>query len=116
EDMITAYILAIAAFLYIAITYDGLHSRWESVFPAAFGGLICFVFGIAISYALPGDMEVKSSEYRLENLQDNSTANGRFMLGYGSIDGTMKYAFYYRTNGGFKLKLVDYKQASIYYS
>ena len=66
------------------------------------GGLIGGVIGVIIMLALPMKTEINTYTYKIETLQDNNSVSGSFFLGSGSIEGKMKYVFYYETNGGFK--------------
>jgi len=49
-------------------------------------------------------------------LQDNNSVSGSFFLGSGYINGEMKYVFYYETDGGYKMKQIDYDKALIKYT
>ena len=75
---------------------------------------ICIGFIVAIS--LP-EKTIKMKEvYVIECLQDNPSTQGSFFLGCGRVDGTFKYAFYYKYEDGFRMNLVDYNDAIVKYS
>lgn len=72
--------------------------------------------GIIIAIALPTKHVTVEKVYELECLKDNSSISGDFFLGMGSVDSTMKYTFYYKTEDGFKLKQLDVDSTIIKYS
>lgn len=84
----------------------------ESLLGAIIGGVI----GVILMFALPMRTEVKTYQYEIEVLQDSDSVSGNFLLGSGHINGSFKYVFYYKTDGGFKMGQVDYRDAIIKYS
>lgn len=72
--------------------------------------------GFILMLALPADTKINTYTYKIEALQDNNSLSGDFFLGSGSVEGKMKYVFYYETDGGFKMAQVDYEDAIIKYS
>jgi hypothetical protein len=74
------------------------------------------VIGACVSIALPTKKEIVKTTYILESLQDNSSVQGSFFLGIGNNDGTMKYVFYYKTDGFYKMNQIDYNKTKIKYS
>ena len=82
-----------------------------------FGILFGIVTGIFIALLIPSETEMKLNEtLELQSFKDGSSINGSFFLGTGSIDGTMKYTFYYKTEGGFKMKQLNYDNVIVKYS
>ena len=49
-------------------------------------------------------------------LQDNSSVSGKFFLGSGNVNGSMKYTFYYNYNNGYKLCQLNTDKTTINYS
>tara|TARA_R110002020_G_scaffold381847_1_gene592758 strand:+ start:189 stop:692 length:504 start_codon:yes stop_codon:yes gene_type:complete len=117
--MITIY-LTIAVFITIFYVSD-IYCHWEHNFWRVFansltGIVVGFLVGFTITFILPAETEVNIYNYDIETLQDNSSVSGDFFLGSGNIEGNMKYVFYYKTNGGFKMKQIDYDDVIIKYS
>ena len=78
--------------------------------------LISIIIGALISYSLPMKTEENVVTYKIVSLQDNNNLKGDYFIGSGRFEGKMKYSFYYESDGGFKLKQIDYKNATIIYS
>lgn len=76
------------------------------------GGFIGFIFALAI---IPSDTKQVITTNNLIALKDTSTLQGSFFLGTGSIDGEMKYTFYYETDNGFKLRQLSNYRVTIKY-
>jgi len=76
-----------------------------------------FIGGL-VAWALPAKTKPITDTYKIVNLQDNSATQGQFFLGSGYIDGTIKYAFYYKTDNeeGYKLKVINSSNVIIKYS
>lgn len=95
----------------------GYYSDFTDFFMASLtGGLIGFISGIIIALALPMDTYIKRYSINIESLKDHSNASGEFFLGCGSINGSMKYSFYYEENGLYRLMQLDYTDVAIKYS
>lgn len=81
------------------------------------GAMLSSMLGFGISVALPtqtikGEPNIKE----LVSLQDGQSINGSFFLGCGSIDGKMKYTYYYEIEKDiFKMGQVSYNRALIKY-
>ena len=120
--MITIIVLAIIGFsasliyMYRDLGFDNIGdfilSLLTSILMALGGGLLGFV----IASFMPMKTEIIKTTYNLECLQDNGATKGKFYLGSGQIDGSMKYVFYYEENGFYQLHQVDYYKAKIKYS
>lgn len=107
--------------LYLSIKY-----QWDDVYD--FGDFLISVcttcltimasifIGVIISYLLPMKTEENIITYNIVSLQDNNNSKGNYFIGSGRSEGKMKYSFYYKSDGGFKLKEIDYKNATIIYS
>lgn len=80
------------------------------------GGTLGFFLGFIIALCIPNSPERHVETMQLETIQDNNSFSGSFFLGTGQIEGKMKYVFYYKTNGGFKMKQLDYDNVQINYS
>jgi len=78
-------------------------------------GVTTVLIGGTILIVLPADTEINKYEYDLVTLQDNFSNSGSFFLGSGNIDGKMKYVYYYKSQGGFKMGQIDYDNAVIRY-
>ena len=110
-------ITAIALFIAIYHEYNSYYSDFEdyilvSITAILIGGII----GTAIAFALPAKTEIVKTTYNLEALQDNNSVKGSFFLGSGQIDGKMKYVFYYKNDGYYKLEQADYEEVKVKYS
>ena len=88
----------------------------DFIMESILGGLIGGLIGVILMLALPMKTEINTYTYKIETFQDNNSVSGSFFLGSGSIDGKMKYVFYYEVNGGFKMAQIDYDDAIIKYS
>jgi len=75
-----------------------------------------FFIGGAIALALPVKTETGKETYNLECIQDNNNVNGGFFLGCGTINGEMKYTFYYKKDDYFKLLQLSYNKVKVKYS
>lgn len=78
---------------------------------------ICLIvsgfISFGISVALPVTYQKEVSEFELATLQDNSQTTGRFFLGSGFVNGTMKYVFYYKDGESYAMHMVSYSSAEI---
>lgn len=75
------------------------------------------IFGLLVAFLLPAKMEPKIDTYKIVTLQDNNLISGQFFLGSGTIEGKMKYVFYYEEKDNeFRMMQIDYDDASIKYS
>lgn len=64
--------------------------------------------GLGIAFSLPANNETVTKQVELVSLQDNSSTEGHFLLGCGSIDGKMKYTYYYEVEeGAYKMAQKD---------
>ncbi len=91
-----------------------------SIWGWVFGNRSAWVFGMLLGWvvaiALPMKTNIKHKTYTIENLQDNSTLSGNFLLGCGNVNGSMKYALYVKEKSMFKLMLLDVEDCKIKYS
>lgn len=112
--------ILITMFIVISLlVYNGIKERVDLVgyiWYIILGGIIGCFLGFFIAVCLPTDYEYKNTTYNLESLQDNNTTKGSFFLGCGSIDGKMKYVFYYENGGFYRMEQLDYELVSIKYS
>lgn len=113
--MVTIIIFAVigAVIGVIAVYGDELEL---AILGALFGGIIGFAIGIIIALAIPSKMETVIDTYYLEALQDNNNVSGSFFLGSGSINGEIKYVFYYETDGGYRMEQLSYDKTLIKYT
>lgn len=72
------------------------------------GAFIGLLLGFMISLFLSVKLETNKYTYYLETLQDNNDISGSFFLGCGSVDGTMKYTYYYKVDSN------SYKMNELY--
>lgn len=77
-----------------------------------FAGMVGFI----IAFVLPMSTKMTRTTYGIESLQDGSSMEGHFFLGCGSIEGEMKYIFYYKDEVGYKMAQIDVDDAVIKYS
>lgn len=118
--MVTIIIMVIIGLLIgIWVTYTDSWNRdeWEMyVVHCIFGMIVCGMVGLFIAWALPMDTKVNHSVLKLENLQDNSSVDGKFYLGCGNFGSDMKYVFYTEENGMYKMMQLDVDDCLIRYS
>ena len=79
-------------------------------------GLIGMCVWFMVAFIIPAKTIKMKEVYVIECLQDNSSTQGSFFLGTGQVDGVFKYAFYYKYEDGFQMKLVNYNDAIVKYS
>jgi hypothetical protein len=116
--MITIILFAILG-LVISIIKFWTYLEWQ--FSQILGHIIVSIFfififsiaGFVVAYILPMDTETKIDTYKIICLQDNNDQSGKLFLGTGSIEGKMKYVFYYQEDSIYKLKQIDCENASI---
>jgi len=107
-------ILGAIAAIYIAVIDDGFDGM--SIIAGLTGALVGMLLGILLGFCLPTEIEPTTRTRDLVTLQDNSSTSGHFFLGSGTIDGTMKYAFYYMTEDSlFHLGTKNADRSSIKY-
>lgn len=86
---------------------------WE-YFGLYFISLVIFGFiSFGVSVMLPVTYQKEVSEFEIATLQDNSQVKGSFFLGSGTINGTMKYVFYYKSGDSYIMHMVSYSSAEI---
>lgn len=107
--------------LYLSIKYlwDGVYDIGDfltSVFMSTCMIIFVFIIGVLVSYLLPMKTEENIITYNIVSLRDNNSTKVNYFIGSGQFNGKMKYSFYYKSDGGFKLKEIDYKNATIIYS
>ena len=96
---------------------EGFFSFLAFLFYGFVGAVLGFLLGLLIAWALPAKLETKVYTQNLECLQDNNSVNGGFFLGTGSVEGKMKYVYYYKdADSLYHMKQIDYANASIKYS
>lgn len=115
--MITLTIFLILGIV-VAVYYDRhwIDGIFEAIMVSIMGGFLGGFLGLILMVALPMKTKINIYTYNIEALQDNNSVSGSFFLGSGSIDGKMKYVFYYEIDGGFKMAQIDYNDAIIKYS
>ncbi len=83
------------------------------IFAAIGGGMVAII----IAFALPVTYITTKWSEKLESLQDNNSVNGSFFLGYGQVNGSMKYVYYVQNNDStYQMWQADYYKSSIKYS
>lgn len=115
-------IILFAVIVLLFTTAYVLVSSYE--FMEYFFGLILIVLstalasiaGFSVALLLPMDTVTKVDTYNIVNLKDNNNVSGNLLLGSSSINGEMKYTFYYEENGFYKMKQIDVNNTSIKYS
>ena len=111
--IITAIAIIIACFREYNSGYVDFEDYLLVPIPALFIGAI---IGTVVAFALPAKTEIVKTTYNLEALQDNNSVKGSFFLGSGQIEGKMKYIFYYKMDGFYKLEQADYEEVKVKYS
>jgi len=109
--------LIIGVTIGVIITYNDIWKDWYN-YPvrAVTGGIIGTLCGFLIALMLPMDIAHRKLSIEIVNLQDNSSISGNFFLGCGQINGEMKYVFYTKSNGLYKMEQIDYDVVQIRYS
>lgn len=83
--------------------------------------IVSMIFAVVLGFfgalIIPSKMIEKESTYTIMNIADGSSVSGNFFIGCGTIDGKMKYTFYYAQDSNtFAMHQVDYRDAVIKYS
>jgi hypothetical protein len=87
------------------------------VFCSVASGLISAFCGFMVALCFSMDYETVKWDRKIVSLKDNSSIKGRFFLGSGHIEGSMKYVFYVENNDdSYSMKMLDYYEARIKYS
>ena len=111
--------MLIGLFYSIKVLWNGV-DYFSEIIGAILGTiwvLFCaFMLGGLVSWLLPMKTEENIITYNIVSLQDNNSSKGNYFIGSGRSEGKMKYSFYYKSDGGFKLKEIDYKNTTIIYS
>lgn len=113
-------IVVVGIISYLYSRYDG-ETISDSLLISTFSGLIVgtlmmTLVSIFLATYIPDEdyVEYVDTEY-LANFQDNTSLSGEFFLGIGSINGSMMYCYYGKTDdGGYKLKSVSCKSYTVY--
>lgn len=101
---------------YVWASSDEFMEYFFGLFLIAFTTVLASIFGLGVALCLPMDTVTKVDTYNIVSLKDNNNVSGNFLLGSGSINGEMKYTFYYEENGFYKMKQIDVNNTSIKYS
>lgn len=101
---------------YVWASSDKFMEYFSGLFLIVFTTGLASIFGLGVVICLPMDTVTKVDTYNIVGLKDNNNVNGDFLLGSGSINGEMKYTFYYEENGFYKMKQIDVNNTSIKYS
>jgi hypothetical protein len=115
--MVIVILLSVITFFFVGRyiwlnSYDFIDYFIATVFMTIIGSLV----GIGLASLLPMDTITKVDTYNIVSLKDNNSVSGNFLLCSGSINGEMKYTFYYEENGFYKMKQIDIDNTSIKYS
>jgi len=97
--IITLYIIGYLFFVYM---YYKECNGWDDGFVIILPLIHALLFataGLIIAIALPVKYETTSWSENIVTLKDNKTLEGRFFLGSGIINGSMKYFYYQKNNG-----------------
>jgi hypothetical protein len=99
--IIIEVIIGLILALIITRKCDIEEKKTASIYGLLIGGFFGFITAIAI---IPSETETITDDILyLEALQDNNSIEGNFFLGCGRVNGEMKYIFYYKTDGGYKM-------------
>jgi len=110
-------ILTVLIGMAIAI-YRTYQSSWyeDYILNTLISVILSIPIGLLIALFMPHDNETIITTYEIETIKDNNSISGSFFIGSGQLEGKMKYVFYYKTDGAFKMKQLDYDKVSIKYS
>jgi len=112
--IIIGLFLGLIASIVIVFKTEGKYADFSDYFFHGFIGLIISgVISSVIAFSLPVKLQAEVCEVEIVTLQDNSQTTGRFFLGSGFINGTMKYVFYYKYKESYIMHMVDYSSAEI---
>lgn len=101
---------------YVWASSDEFMEYFFGLFLIVLVTVLASIFGLGVALLLPMDTVTKVDTYNIVSLKDNNNVSGNFLLGSGSINGEMKYTFYYEDNGFYKMKQIDVNNTSIKYS
>jgi hypothetical protein len=87
----------------------------QGLFGAVVAFFICFITSVIVDGVADKEY-VKIDENKIIALQDGSSVSGRFFLGSGSFDGTMKYVYMTSTNNEMSMDSVRVESAKLLYS
>jgi len=110
--MIGVFIILILAIFVAVVIFETDHEGWG--FPAAVAVIGLGVW-LLFSVNFPHETYVNKST-ELVSLGDNTTLEGNFFLGTGSIDDEMYYFYYQKDGDGYSFGKTKAAKAVIYYS
>jgi hypothetical protein len=118
--MWTIYILVgLVLFLGILATIfnaENFADTFEGIMATIVVGAIAGVVGLVIALCIPSKTFMAEYEYKIMVLQDNSSIQGSFFLGTGSVNGTMKYFMYVDYGDHVKMESLSTSRTKIKYS
>jgi len=77
---------------------------------------ITLIISTIVAILLPYEYHTEKTIYELESLEDGQYKNGTFYLGCGKVNDKLKYTFYYKDNGYFKLEQLNPNYTKIKYA
>lgn len=87
---------------------------WDIIVNIIGGLIVGGTIGLVTGVCLPVRYKTSTWAVNLESLQDGGSVTGSFFLGCGTIDGTMKYTFYYMNEDStYQMWQVNYQDALI---
>jgi len=119
--MYTIYVSTLLALIFLSVLVirkDSNLEDYQVVFGLSFTVFIVSILLVCIiSLFITPKYTINMTRVAIMNMQDNGATSGRFFLGSGSIDGTMKYCFYERNeDSSYSLNMVNYTDAKIKYT
>ena len=109
-------------FFIVGITTSNSDEWYGKLFHGFVVGFISFIASFMIAFIAlviingEADRPITSSEkVYISCLSDNSEQEGALFLGCGQIDGVFKYAYYKKTDLGYKLETCNAKDVTIVY-
>ncbi len=117
NTIITLYIIGYVFFVYCNHKEDGSWSDWGFIiFFPLLQSLLFAIAGLIIAVALPVKYETTSWTVNIVTLKDNNSIEGRFFLGTGMINGSMKYVYYQIDDDStYQMWQADYYDSKIRY-
>lgn len=114
--MLTIIISTIIGFIIVFCTIGKMDNDFAWKMICVFISFLFSIIGLTIALVLPINTAKISYYKELQTLKDNTTINGTFFIGSGSINQTMTYTYYVKEGDYYQLKQVPASKAKIKYT